>query len=75
MSHAETAAMESVESSAAKLVLSDETNASILIEKPVEQDQIGQTQILICHAGWCKNTCSDGNHICDECTRMMDSYP
>jgi hypothetical protein len=80
MSHAEATNMESVESiesSAAKLVLSDETNASILIEKPVEQDQTNQIQIFTCHAGngWCKNVCKEGQSICDECTKMMDSYP
>jgi len=33
--------------------------------------------VVVCSAqrGWCKNTCADGKLICNECTKMMDSYP
>lgn len=79
MSHAETVMMESVESSTAKLVLTDETNASILIEKAEEPPQTNQKEkkVSTCRAGngWCKNICKEGQTICDECTKMMDSYP
>jgi hypothetical protein len=82
MSHAETTQMDSVDSielSAAKLVLSDETIASILIENPVEQehDQKNKVDVHTCRAGngWCKNVCKEGQTICEECTKMMDSYP
>ena len=26
-------------------------------------------------SGWCKNACKEGQTVCDECTKMMDSYP
>uniref|UniRef100_A0A6C0KN88 Uncharacterized protein n=1 Tax=viral metagenome TaxID=1070528 RepID=A0A6C0KN88_9ZZZZ len=25
--------------------------------------------------GWCKNTTKEGQKVCEECTKMMDSYP
>ena len=62
------------------LSISD-TQPAILIEEPqtfIQEEK--QDSLTYCTAGnagngWCKNVCKVGQTICDECTKMMDSYP
>lgn len=76
MSHTENASMDSVNPIT---TLSDETNTTILVEtsNTVEQEQEQEPTPNACGVpnGWCKNPCKEGQTICEECTKMMDSYP
>ena len=76
MSHTENDSMDSVNPIT---TLSDETNTTILVEEQtsntVEEKQESTPNTCGVPNGWCKNPCKEGQTICEECTKMMDSYP
>ena len=51
---------------------------AILIEEPrssIQEEKQASPKYCNAGNGWCKNVCSAEQTICDECTKMMDSYP
>jgi hypothetical protein len=40
-----------------------------------EEKQTAPVNVCNAVSGWCKNVCKEGQTVCDECTKMMDSYP
>ena len=51
----------------------------ILIEEPTstiqEERQDSPNKCNASRNDWCKNMTKEGQTICNECTKMMDSYP
>jgi hypothetical protein len=77
MSDVEGTIMESVEAATNAITISDDKNNAILIEAP-STDNTEASTIRYCNGGkqgWCKNVCKEGQSICDECTKMMESHP
>lgn len=59
------------------IVPTSEQTQSPSLPNNAHTEQQHTPTLIVCNAqrGWCKNTCSNGKTICDECTKMMDSYP
>ena len=75
MSHVET--MNEPATSAEPLTISDAQPAILIDAASQTNVEEKENAVNVCKAGngWCKNTTKEGQTVCDECTKMMDSYP